>query len=208
LAFNRGTLAEIETCGKVRFTGLISIHMWTTGVLPGKVTYYLPAVRGSSRKFAASYSIVVAMPPPASSRQPTSSITRRAVVAAALSVVATRWLWSGARRRNSDAALPAFAHRLTCLMGLTDGSWHIESSKIYDAAHLSNLIGKLLEGNSGDLERFATLNDTALRDRLRNKILVDFELGRIHLVHGWLLSATEKHALNLKDYLHGSLFHH
>jgi hypothetical protein len=141
--------------------------------------------------------------PITTSRRDQPDINRRTVIAAAFAALGTACLSRSRWWKNDEADLSAFAKRLVRVLGLTGHPTPtgVAHTDILDDSQLSALVERLL----GESQvRFASMSDVELRNRMHRNIVADYENGRMQSVQGWLLSTTERDALNLASYLHRS----
>jgi|SRR5712671_712229 len=132
----------------------------------------------------------------------TAGISRRTALISACAAIGitwgiTRWFRTHGPT-DADTSLLAFAKRVVRVMGLESTA---TDRLNVDDAPISTMVGGLLGEQAHDWRHVAILSDAELRKRLRHNIVADYEMGRVRMTHGWLLSLTESRALNLADSL-------
>ena len=134
---------------------------------------------------------------------------RRTVVAGILAGIGGAFLWRFWSETDDRASRRRLAERLVRLLGIrghasfTTPCFAKCSLDSVDATRADALVGDLLAAESRTWRQFDAMTDNELRDRLRRNMANDFLQGRIHVLDGWRISATEMRALKLSANLDG-----
>src|SRR5258706_7601302 len=117
------------------------------------------------------------MPPPSTPVVAPPDVDRRTAIATVLAAFGalylSRWNWW----TTDNSALYAFAARLVRVLGLADQSIG-DFLSATDDSDLPSLVERLLRKPA---DRFVSMSDTDLRDHLRQKVVLDFQAGRIQV---------------------------
>jgi hypothetical protein len=128
--------------------------------------------------------------------------SRRIFVAGAFAALAVVCLSRFRLWKTAESDLHALAKRLVGLLGLAN--YPVSNTAAPDVLPMTALVEKLFGDNPA---RAASMSDAELREHLHRRVVLDYEIGRVQSVQGWLVSTTESDALTLAHRLSVAVRH-